>query len=80
MKYKPEVDLNHQFVSEEHRSGCIKSPRPRYKTPAYMVQDGWNEDGTRRMIQHKTHWLPMNCGHSYSATDPSCRGCRWRSV
>lgn len=23
-------------------------------------------------------WLPIECGHSYRETDPSCAGCKWR--
>lgn len=67
--------MNPIKVSESHRYSC-KNKRTDY--PSIEVQDGWNGDGARKMVSHRTDWLPIKCGHSFRSTDPACRDCRLR--
>lgn len=48
--------------------------------PGYFIQDGWTEDGRRRMVLHRTQWKPAGCGANANerAADPECEGCKWR--
>lgn len=48
------------------------------KNSPMTVQDGWTEDGRRNMIEIKTKWRDVQCGHDMRTTDPNCTGCRWR--
>ena len=43
------------------------------------VQNGWNDDGTRKMI---TIANPMSksCRFDLKATHPECAGCGWRDA
>ena len=41
------------------------------------VQDGWTDDGRRRMRAHTTEWLPIECGYTESGDDERCAGCNW---
>lgn len=44
-----------------------------------QYQDGWNPDGTRRMIVSTEHrWAEIQCGHTERQDDPECAGCRYR--
>jgi len=80
MTYNPPA-LNHNYHPDPaHRYGCIKNAKPRHLTEPYWIQDGWNPDGTRRMVLHRTDWLPIACGHTYRYDDPACEGCPWRTV
>jgi hypothetical protein len=76
MTYTPEQDLNHQRISPTHRYSCHNKPF----SPAiqYRMQEGWTMCGKRAMVNHETKWLPIQCGHSYRETDPSCQGCYLR--
>lgn len=40
------------------------------------VQDGWNPNGTRRMITVPVRSNP-DCQYDRSSTDKRCAGCRW---
>ena len=55
------------------RNHCFD--RPPFRT-FLEVQDGWNEDGTRRMkvIQFRGD---MGCPYSASTIDTGCTGCKW---
>lgn len=67
------------------RYGCHSynvGPGPRGASTTICVQDGWNYNGTRRMIAVTKDWLPMKCGHIEQAglgPDPLCAGCENRS-
>jgi len=81
MTYQPTHTMNHIIHKDPaHRHGCHNSPRPRHESKPYEIQDGWNEDGTRRMVSHQTEWKPVPCGHTWSDTDPACEGCEWRDA
>lgn len=43
------------------------------------VQDGWNDNGSRRMRLHQPNWADIQCGHVTSHLDPQCKGCKWRN-
>lgn len=76
MTYKPETDLNHQYVSPEHRYACFNKPDSRVTRG--IEQDGWTPDGRRHMVDRQTEWLPIGCGHTWRESDPSCTDCKWR--
>lgn len=56
------------------RYGCHNTVRTDDKI--VMVQDGWNDDGTRRMVE--SVWEPLKrikCGHLDRSTDSACQDC-----
>ncbi len=65
-------------VTSDYRYTCA-SDLPRGRTNLWVVQDGWTEDGRRRMVQGATEWLPLPCGYIHRAQDPHCEGCKNRS-
>lgn len=83
----PPVMPGYQHADTPHEStvagtgwlyGCHSSRLgdiPRGRTVQYVAQDGWTEDGRRRMVHYATDWLPMTCGHSERSNDTACRGC-----
>lgn len=56
--------------------GCNRPVAPVWPEPrGQHVQDGWNDDGTRRVV-----WLPSkitdeDCHHFERLTDTDCAGC-----
>ena len=42
----------------------------------FDVQDGWNDNGTRRMVTVPIRSNP-DCQYDNKATDKKCLGCRW---
>lgn len=78
MSYTPESDLNHNFISPDHRYDCHNKADTKHSLS--MMQDGWTTDGRKHMVPHMTQWMDIGCGHSYRETDPSCRGCKWRDA
>jgi hypothetical protein len=50
----------------------------------HTAQDGWNDDGTRKMVEVVSTWLEdtggSRCGHIGSAEDSRCIGCEHRRV
>lgn len=56
------------------RYGCHNTVRN--NDAVILVQDGWNDDGTRRMIE--SVWEPLKhikCGHDVKHVDSACQGC-----
>jgi len=43
-------------------------------SPNLITSDYTAADGT--IVPAR--WLPVQCGHTESGTDPRCNGCRWR--
>ena len=41
------------------------------------AQDGWTEDGRRKMVTVVSHWAPIQCTHLLAASDAGCKGCCW---
>lgn len=61
-------------IDKSYRYGCFN--RNQNGSKDIENPNGWNEDGTRRMIKRKTNWLPeVRCGHDDRANDPHCEGC-----
>ena len=75
MTYTPQHDLNHNYVSPDHRYACYNKPNSR-------VTRAWLNTKMRRGLQIidsvTTEWLDVGCAHSYRSTDPSCTDCKWR--
>jgi len=44
-----------------------------------QVQDGWNQNGTRRMITISVR-SSASCQYDLRTTDKRCAGCRWAAV
>lgn len=59
--------------------GCKNRP-PVDDLQFIQVQDGYNDDGTRRMIDHLPEWKRIPCGHTERAQDSRCSGCKWRKT
>lgn len=60
---------------------CRNKPAPdELNQKTLYVQDGWNDDGTRRMVKAPaTRWEPsVPCGFLESADDSECDGCVWQ--
>lgn len=75
------VDTPHErtVAGPGYRYGCHSDtlgpiPRGRRGIPA-VAQDGWTEDGRRRMVDYTADWIEMPCGHTTRATDDACAGC-----
>lgn len=43
----------------------------------HAAQDGWTEDGRRKMVTVVTHWAPIQCTHLLPESDPGCTNCCW---
>lgn len=56
----------------EHRYGCHN--RAPYRETS-VVQDGWNDDGTRRMINIRFR-MSRDCRYDRSLDDSACNGCK----
>lgn len=63
-------------LAPSHRYGCHNKPDSTITKGD--VQAGWTADGRRNMVERKTEWLEIGCGHSWKATDPNCTDCKWR--
>lgn len=57
--------------------GC-NNHEPRPAAQVIEVQDGWTEDGRRKMTRITSKWQPVVCGHNFREVDLACSGCRWR--
>jgi len=57
---------------------CHNKPRPTSATQFY--QDGWTEDGRRRMVEVTTDFVVQGCPHLKRDEDPGCTGCVHRNV
>lgn len=56
---------------------CHNKPRPVSTTQFY--QNGWTEDGRRRMVEVTTYFVVQGCPHLKRDEDPGCQGCVHRS-
>lgn len=55
---------------------CHNKPRPTSTTQWY--QNGWTEDGRRKMIPVTTQFVIQGCTHLKRREDAGCLGCRHR--
>lgn len=81
------VDPTYRYADEVHplmralpRYGCHDHPPYDPENPPVLqAQNGWTATGRRRVVEIRTKWKPVQCGHSeLSGDDPKCEGCRWR--
>lgn len=49
--------------------------RPRGRPITSLAQDGWTDDGRRRIVEHVTHWKSLKCGTTYEPVMGPCEGC-----
>jgi hypothetical protein len=86
------VDPNHIHTDQAHAS-TIDTGRPyscknRPPVAPFVAefQDGWTEDGRRKMVKRRVEFKAgVDCGHHGLSglnrdSDPKCRGCRWSSL
>lgn len=82
------VDPNHIYADTPHEKTVQRADflyscnsivsgdtRPRGRSSTQWFQDGWTEDGRRIMVQHTTHWSPIQCGTTYEPVMGPCEGC-----
>ena len=43
----------------------------------YWAQDGFTEDGRRKLVEVVTPYSPIQCTHLLAESDPACSGCHW---
>jgi hypothetical protein len=67
-------------ANDLHRYGCHNRDTQAARERPLVVQQGWNQNGTRRMGAHQPQWDNVDCGHNLRATDPACTGCKWRDA
>lgn len=70
------ADVPHEKTSigRDYRYGCNGLP-PRNTPTKMWVQDGWTEDGRRKMIKIDVTHGDVICGHDARKSDPACAGC-----
>lgn len=68
------ADTPHPSTHDTPRYGCHNRGPLR---ECAQVQDGWTEDGRRRMVTIPTIPSTAHCGHDpvSRAADPKCAGC-----
>lgn len=76
MTHNPAPMTHNVSLDPDHRYGC-HNKQDSTITKGH-VQAGWTSDGRRNMVERKTEWLEIGCGHSFKDQDPACSGCRWR--
>lgn len=81
------VDPNHRYADEAHpstmtgagwRYACwtLSDEYRRDRPGVTLVQDGWTEDGRKRMVEvQRNPKQGVFCGHTPAQVDKACNGC-----
>lgn len=86
------VDPTYEYIDQAHPSTIDDNVlyschnRPPVKPYIQLFQDGWTEEGTRKMVPVEVSFKEnVNCGHIglsglNRTNDIKCKDCRWKLV